>query len=104
MQPVLAKDATRRVEDRSAPQAVTVPGGDADHGEERRNEPGAEQAVVVGRFVQVGGDCHREDRTQVRRLLDGGLELGHGEVADADHPDVAVRPRAALHRPRAPER
>ena len=25
-------------------------------------------------------------------MLDGRFELGHGEVADADHPDSAVRP------------
>ncbi len=53
----------------------------------------AEQAVVDGGLVEVGGDGDREDRLQVRRPLDRGLELGHGEVADADHADVAVAPR-----------
>jgi YebC/PmpR family DNA-binding regulatory protein len=45
-----------------------------------------------GRVVQVGRRRHREDRLQVRWTLDRSLQLGHREVADADHADVAVAP------------
>ena len=87
------RTARAAVDQLAAPELVAPAGGEPDHGQERRHEPGAEQAVVDCRLVEVGGDRHREDRPQVRRPLDGRLELGHGEVADADHPDVAVAPR-----------
>ncbi len=48
--------------------------------------------MVVARLVEVGGDRYREDGFEVRRLLYRRLELRHGEVADADHPDIAVGP------------
>ena len=40
----------------------------------------------------VVGDGDREYRLQMRRPLDRGGELGHGEIADAEHADVAVAP------------
>ena len=43
-------------------------------------------------LVQVGRDGHREDRLEMRWPLDCGFQLGHGEVADPDHADVAVAP------------
>ena len=48
--------------------------------------------MVHRRVVQVGRHGKREDRTQVLGLLDRGLQLGHREVADPQHPDVAVAP------------
>ncbi len=63
-----------------------------DHGEERRDEACAEQPVMHRRVVQVRRHREREDRTQMLGLLDGRLELGHREVADPQHSDVAITP------------
>ena len=49
--------------------------------------------MVVGALVQVARHGKGKDRFEVRRPLDGRLQLGHREVADADHADVSVAPR-----------
>lgn len=48
---------------------------------------------MIGGLVQIDGGLKREDGLQVRRLLDGRFELGHRKIADAEHADVAIRPR-----------
>ncbi len=45
-----------------------------------------------GSLVEVSGRRHWEDSLQMRWPLHGRLQLRHGEVADADHPHVAVTP------------
>jgi hypothetical protein len=38
-----------------------------------------------------------KDRLEMRRLFDGGFQLRHREVTDAEHADVAVAPRLRRH-------
>ncbi len=49
--------------------------------------------MVCRRLVKVVRTGDRHDRFQMWRLLDRGLHLGAREIADADHADVAIRPR-----------
>jgi hypothetical protein len=74
------------------PEGVAATGGHAHGGHEGGVEAGVEQAVVVCRVVQVGGDGDGEDGFEVRRLFHRGFQLGHREVADADHAHRAVAP------------
>ena len=49
--------------------------------------------LVGGALVQVSRHGDGEDRLEMWWPLDGRLQLGHREVTDADHADVAVTPR-----------
>src|ERR1700722_6738584 len=63
-----------------------------DHRKKRRDEGSAHEAMVRGRVVQVERPRHGHDGLEVGRTLNGGLQLGHGEIADAYHADIAIRP------------
>ena len=102
-----AEDGAGEVEPGAAPERVGPLGHHPDRRQPGGDEAGVEQAVVVGRLVEVVGGEQRRDRLEMRRLRHRGGELRHGEVADAEHPDVAVAPglgRAPIRRGRGGRR
>src|ERR1700756_2235246 len=67
-------------------------GWHTDHEEKWSKKTAAHQAVMGRRLIEIEGTSDRHDGFEVRRTFDGSFHLGSGEVADADHADVAVGP------------
>ena len=43
-----------------------------------------------GGFIEVEGSRNRHDGLEMRRAFDSSFHLRAGEVADADHADIAI--------------
>ena len=87
-----AEHVADEVDAPASPERIRLLRQHADCGQPGRNEAGVEQAVVPDRVVEVVGRQQRRDRLEMRRLRRRRRELSHGEVADAEHADIAVAP------------
>ncbi len=76
----------------AAPELVRMAGCHADHVEERGEKAAAHQSVMCRRLIEVECAGDRHDGFEMRRSFNGSLHLRSGEITDADHADIAVRP------------
>jgi hypothetical protein len=86
------------IEGRRAEEPVLLSAQHADGSEESCHEPAAKHAAMPERLaVEIGRAGEWKDRAQMRRPLQRRAILLDGEVAHADHADLAVAPRLRGH-------
>jgi hypothetical protein len=76
----------------AAPELIGMPGCHPDHVEERSDKAAAHQSMMGRRLIEVECASDGHDSFEMRRSSNGSLHLRSGEITDANHADVAVRP------------